>query len=91
MRDAGPEPWWAGAVPDLVKVTAAVPGFAAGWRFTSPVVDMATTCRGWRRLADRGVAVEVAAVTDLADATDPGGVVVDCAGLRLASWRPTRR
>lgn len=33
-----PEPWWASAVPDLRRAQA--PGFAGGWSFTAPVVDM---------------------------------------------------
>ena len=91
VPDDSREPWWAGAVPDLVRVAAPVPGFAAGWRFTAPVVDMSHYLP-WleARLADRGVVPEMAAVADLADVDlvdDPGHrgggaeVVVDCAGL----------
>ena len=72
LRDDGPDPWWAGAVPDLVKVTGAphVPaGFAIGWRFTAPVVDMSRYLP-WlesARLGARGVVPEHADLADLAD------------------------
>jgi D-amino-acid oxidase len=84
VRDDGPDPWWAGAVPDLEKVTGGphVPaGFAIGWRFRAPVVDMSRYLP-WleARLAARGVEIEHA---ELADLGDPrlGEVVVDCSGL----------
>ena len=84
LRDDGPDPWWAGAVPDLEKVTGGphVPaGFAIGWRFRAPVVDMSRYLP-WleARLAARGVEIGHA---ELADLGDPrlGGVVVDCSGL----------
>ncbi len=93
-RDDGPEPWWAGAVPDLVRVTAVPEGFTHGWRFTAPVVDMSRYLP-WleTRLADLGVVPEMATVTGLAGLAEaagvadpahgaaPGAVVVDCAGL----------
>lgn len=79
LRDDGPDPWWAGAVPDLAKVTDVPAGFAVGWRFTAPVVDM-TRYLPWlaARLAGHGVVPEVAAVDDLGAL---GGVVVNCSGL----------
>jgi D-amino-acid oxidase len=79
-RDDGPDPWWAGAVPDLVRATDVPAGYAFGWRFTAPVVDMSRYLP-WleARLADHGVVPEVAAVSDLAELD--GAVVVDCAGL----------
>jgi D-amino-acid oxidase len=79
-RDDGPEPWWAGAVPDLVRATDVPAGYAFGWRFTAPVVDMSRYLP-WLEacLADHGVVPELAPVGDLADLD--GAVVVDCAGL----------
>jgi D-amino-acid oxidase len=91
LRDDGPEPWWAGAVPDLVKVTGpphVPPPFAIGWRFTAPLVDMSRYLP-WleSRLSDRGVVPERA---DLADLDDPrlGAVVVDCSGLGARTLVP---
>ena len=71
LPEDGPDPWWAAAVPDLAKVTGAphVPaGFAIGWRFTAPVVDMSRYLP-WlaARLGARGVEIEQAEVADLAD------------------------
>lgn len=79
QRVGGPEPWWAGAVPDLVEVTDVPPGYATGWRFTAPVVDM-TYYLPWleARLADLGVVPERRTVGHLAELD---GLVVDCAGL----------
>jgi D-amino-acid oxidase len=79
-RHDGPDPWWAEAVPDLVRATDVPAGFAFGWRFTAPVVDMSRYLP-WLEacLADRGVVPEQVAVGDLADLD--GAVVVDCAGL----------
>lgn len=79
LRADAPDPWWAGAVPDLVKLTDVPAGYAIGWRFTSPVADMSRYLP-WleARLASRGIVPEAATVRDLAEI---GGVVVDCAGL----------
>lgn len=38
--EAEGEPWWGDAVPDLRRATEPPAGFAAGWAFTSPVVEM---------------------------------------------------
>lgn len=35
-----PEPWWTSAVPSVERVAAPRPGYAEGWSFVSPVVDM---------------------------------------------------
>ena len=35
-----PDPWWRDAVPSLDRETALPPGYADGWTFVSPVVDM---------------------------------------------------
>jgi D-amino-acid oxidase len=91
LRDDGPDPWWASAVPDLVKVSGPphVPaGFAVGWRFTAPVVDMSRYLP-WleSRLADRGVVPEQADLADLSDAR-LGAVVVDCSGLGARTLVP---
>jgi D-amino-acid oxidase len=92
LRDDGPDPWWASAVPDLVKVTdhPHVPaGFAIGWRFTAPVVDMSRYLP-WleSRLAARGVGPEHADLADLADPRLAGEVVVNCSGLGARTLVP---
>ncbi|HEX6418804.1 MAG TPA: FAD-dependent oxidoreductase [Acidimicrobiales bacterium] len=86
VREEGPDPWWAGAVPDLVKASDVPPGYAAGWRFTSPVVDMSRYLP-WlvSRLAAHGVVPEVAVVDDLGTL---GPVVVDCAGVGARELAP---
>ncbi len=92
LREDGPDPWWAAAVPDLAKVTGAphVPaGFAIGWRFTAPVVDMSRYLP-WlaARVGARGVEMEQAEVADLADPRLGGRVVVDCSGLGARTLVP---
>jgi D-amino-acid oxidase len=86
LPEDGPDPWWADAVPDLVKVADVPPGYAVGWRFTAPVVDMSRYLP-WleARLAGHGIVPEIAAVGDLGDI---GGVVIDCAGLGARELAP---
>jgi D-amino-acid oxidase len=90
QRRDGPEPWWAGAVPGLVRVDDVPDGFVFGWRFPAPVIDM-TRYLPWleAQLADRGVIPEPCELTDLTDVTDLAaasrGVVVNCSGLG-ARW-----
>jgi D-amino-acid oxidase len=91
-RDDGPAPWWASAVPDLVSVSGPphVPvGFASGWRFDAPVVDMSRYLP-WLEsvLAASGVAPEYADLADLADPRLAGEVVVDCSGLGARTLVP---
>ncbi len=40
LRTPQPDPWWRAAVPSLDRETALPPGYADGWTFVSPVVDM---------------------------------------------------
>lgn len=40
LRRPAPDPWWRGAVPSLDAAADVPQGYAAGWRFVSPVVDM---------------------------------------------------
>jgi D-amino-acid oxidase len=40
LRERQPDPWWRRAVPSLDRETALPPGYADGWTFVSPVVDM---------------------------------------------------
>lgn len=88
LRADGPEPWWAGAVPDLERVTDVPDGFAGGWRFTAPVVDMSRYLPWLEdRLAGHGVVPEAADLATLDDA-GLGAVVVDCSGLGARTLVP---
>ncbi|WP_210440454.1 FAD-dependent oxidoreductase [Nocardioides xinjiangensis] len=40
LTEPRPDPWWREAVPALDRETALPPGYADGWTFVSPVVDM---------------------------------------------------
>ena len=86
LRADGPDPWWAAAVPDLVKVTEVPAGYGVGWRFSAPVVDMSRYLP-WleSRLGMLGVVTEVATVGDLDEVE---GMVVNCAGLGARSLVP---
>jgi D-amino-acid oxidase len=84
LREPAGDPWWADAVPDLARVPAGeLPaGYADGYRFLAPVVDMSVHLPWLRdRLAQSGVGVEVRALADLDDADPDADAVVDCAGL----------
>lgn len=90
LPEDGPDPWWTGAVPDLLKVTDVPPGYGVGWRFAAPVVDM-TRYLPWleARLAGHGVMAETVELRDLGEAGE-GGVVVNCAGLGARELVPDR-
>ena len=40
LRTPQPDPWWRSAVPALDRETALPPGYADGWTFVAPVIDM---------------------------------------------------
>jgi D-amino-acid oxidase len=86
QRHDGPAPWWAGVVPGLERVESVPDGFAFGWRFAAPIVDMSRYLP-WleAQLAAHGAVVEAADLADLAELADlealAGGVVVNCSGL----------
>jgi D-amino-acid oxidase len=73
------EPWWASAVPDLRRVDAPPAGYASGWAFEAPVVDMGVYLP-WMvsRLEALGGTLTRHALTDLPN-TAP--IVVHCAGI----------
>ncbi len=82
LRAPTPEPWWAAAVPDLRRLTSSeLPaGFADGFTFLAPVVDMGCYLR-WllTRLEALGVTVAVRRLPSVIEAD--GDVVVNCTGL----------
>jgi D-amino-acid oxidase len=81
LRRPTEDPWWAGAVPDLVRGGAPA-GYADAWSFTAPVVDMPVYLRWLRtRLAELGVTVTRVSLGALPQPDDVDAVVVNCAGL----------
>lgn len=79
-----PDPWWVAAVPDLHRLVAAdrPPGFADGWAFTAPVIDMPVYL-GWlvARLSAHGGRLELRHVEGLDAELRVADVVVSCPGL----------
>jgi len=72
------DPWWAGAVPALERV-APTPGYADGWSFVAPVVEMPVYL-AW--LAERVDAMGGTVTRLTLDGLPEGGdVVVNCSGL----------
>lgn len=73
-----PDPWWAPAVPELRRVTPPE-GFADGWSFTAPVVEMPRYLPYLvGRLEAAGGTLTRATLTELPNSAD---VVVNCTGL----------
>lgn len=74
------DPWWLPAVPALARQTALPPGYADGWTFVSPVVEMPVHLR-WLtgRLDELGgtlTRLNLSALPEPAEA-----VVVNCSGI----------
>jgi D-amino-acid oxidase len=92
QRTDGPEPWWAAAVPDLERTTDVPDGYACGWRFATPVIDMSRYLPWLEgQVGGRGVEVVAGDVADLAAAAalaPPGGVVVNATGLGARTLVP---
>jgi D-amino-acid oxidase len=79
LRAAEPDPWWAAAVPSLDRETALPEGYAAGWTFVTPVVEMPVYLE-W--LAGRVAALGGTLTRlNLASLPEGGDVVVNCSGL----------
>jgi D-amino-acid oxidase len=79
FRAPSPTPWWSSAVPHLARATELPPGYAAGWAFDAPVVEMPVYLR-WlsARVEELGGTVTRMALSALPDTAE---VVVDAAGL----------
>lgn len=86
LREVSPEPWWAGAVPDLTR-TRPPEGYAEGRSFTAPVIEMPVYLR-WlaRRLDQLGGTLTRMQLSRL----PANGVVVNCSGLG-ARWLASDR
>lgn len=74
-----PDPWWRAAVPSLDRETALPAGYAAGWTFVSPVIDMPVHLR-WLvgRIEELGGTLTR---MNLSALPDDGTVVVNATGL----------
>jgi D-amino-acid oxidase len=74
-----PDPWWRAAVPSLDRETALPEGYADGWTFVTPVVEMPVYLRWLRaRVEELGGTVTRMNLSALPTGAD---VVVNCAGL----------
>jgi D-amino-acid oxidase len=76
---AQPDPWWVGAVPGLDRETSLPDGYADGWTFATPVVDMPTYLP-WlaERVAALGGTLTRMNLRALPEGAD---LVVNCSGL----------
>ena len=94
FREPVPEPWWTSAVPSVERVLQPRPGYAEGWSFVSPVIEMPVYLP-WLagRVRELGGTVEQRDVRSL-DELD--GLVVNATGLGArelvgdASMEPVR-
>ncbi|WP_193604689.1 FAD-dependent oxidoreductase [Nocardioides dongkuii] len=78
-RTPADPPWWASAVPTLERATDLPAGYAEGWSFTTPVVEMPVHLDWLRaRVHDLGGTLTR---LNLAALPPGGDVVVNCAGL----------
>ncbi len=79
FREPVPEPWWTAAVPQVRRIEAPLPGYAEGWGFVSPVIEMPVYLP-WlvARVRELGGTVEKREVGSLADLNGP---VVNATGL----------
>lgn len=87
-----PDPWWAGAVPDLTRAEPPPP-YADAWSFAAPIIEMPVYLR-WlgRRVEDLGGSVTRMNLSRLPEGGPPDGpLVVNCAGIgsRLLADDPT--
>jgi D-amino-acid oxidase len=79
-RSPLPDPWWVDAVPELIRLANPPEGYAHGWSFVAPVVEMPVYLPLLAaRLAAAGGTLTRMALGGLPAAAD--AVVVNCAGL----------
>ncbi|MFB6724257.1 FAD-dependent oxidoreductase [Kribbella sp. NPDC056345] len=84
-----PDPAWADVLPDLTRVASPPTGFADGWAFTAPVVEMPKYLPALvKRLENAGGTLTRAALSGLPSSAD---LVINCTGLgaRLTAADPT--
>jgi len=74
-----PDPAWADVLPDLTRVASPPAGFADGWAFTAPVIEMPQYLPALvKRLENAGGTLTRAALSGLPSSAD---LVVNCTGL----------
>jgi D-amino-acid oxidase len=79
LAQRAPDPWWVDAVPELTRTR--VEGYADGWSFTAPVVDMPVYLR-WLHARVEGLGGTVTRMSlGALPLPPPGELVVNCAGL----------
>lgn len=94
FREPVPEPWWTSAVPSVERVARPRPGYAEGWSFVAPVIEMPVYL-AWLdgRVRELGGTVERRTVASLDEVE---GTVVHATGLGArelvgdASMEPVR-
>ncbi|GAA1693263.1 FAD-dependent oxidoreductase [Kribbella yunnanensis] len=89
LEERTPDPAWADVLPDLTRVASPPTGFADGWAFTAPVVEMPQYLPSLvKRLENAGGTLTRAALSGLPSSAD---LVVNCTGLgaRLTASDPT--
>lgn len=93
-RRPQPDPWWRAAVPSLERVRELPPGYADGWRFRGPVIEMPVYLEYLRRrLLEAGGTLTRVALGGVPPGAD---AVVNCSGLAAraltgdTSLRPVR-
>jgi D-amino-acid oxidase len=83
-RDEVDPPAWGDQLDGfrMCERTELPPGFATGWRYTAPLIDMPTYLTYLRqRLADSGGQIRARRVAALTEAVGETDVVVNCAGI----------
>ena len=84
VRLPAPDPWWRSAVPDLTRLSSPPAGYADGWSFAAPVVEMPVYLR-WllARVDELGGTVTRLNLSALPEPGPASGVdvVVACAGI----------
>lgn len=78
-RHKVPDPTWARAVPDLARIDPQRAGFAEGWTFTAPVVQMPVYLR-WLAARVQELGGTLTRMT-FADFPRPPGILVNATGL----------
>jgi len=87
-------PGWLNLVPDLefLPEEELPPGFATGWRYSAPVITMATYLEYLRtRLERAGVEIDVNPITSLTEVTQHAHgapVIVNCTGVAARTLVP---
>ena len=82
LAEPSPDPWWASAVPSFERLTKIPPGYADGWTFPAPVIDMGVYLP---YLQARLNALGGTLTHRSLDALPQAPLVVNCSGLGAAT------